>query len=627
MSGICGAWSLNGRIPSPTEIKAIAAPLERRGPDRTHYWHDGPIALGHTLLATTPEALVEVLPLTESDSGCTITADARLDNREELITALDLGGETRTIGDGELILRAYLKWGEDCPTHLLGDFAFAIWDPRAARLFCARDHMGMRQLIYHHAPGELFAFATEADALVAHAGVPKRINEGRIADFLDNLEGIDFTSTFFEEVFRLPPAHTLTVAATGLSLRRYWQLTPGPELKLGSDQAYADAFLKVFTEAVRCRLRSAGPVGSMLSGGLDSGSIAAIAAQLLGTNGNGPLRTFSAIGPDPTTCPESSAIRTVLGLEGIKATTIDHSALCPWLQDLWHLEGETGEPFEQHMTLIRAVYLSARQSGVRVVLDGGAGDVVLTSGNRVAAHLRQRRIRSAWNEACGEQAFWKIRKYRFRSFLGGLWVVFVPNKIRRARRRLGWQIADITHGFSRRINSNFARRVDLRARRTVFRAHVTLQDLPDIDRRTEAISHPHLVAARERYDRTAAAVGIEPRDPFMDIRLIDFCLSLPDDQMQRGGWPKHILRRATEGWLPDSIRWRLGKEHLGWTFTQRLFGEFPDWRTTLEAARPTLNPYVRLPLHDRKTSPEKLEWQFGLFVLARWLERNGHLNR
>ena len=619
MSGICGFFALDG---GAAELGRMLAKLERRGPDATRQWRDGPVALGHTLLATTPEALVERLPLTDAASGCTITADVRLDNREELIAALGQSDETRIIGDGELILRAYLEWGENCPKHLLGDFAFAIWDARAQRLFCARDHMGMRQLIYHHAPGERFMFATEADAVVAHPGVSMRINEGRIADVLDDLEGIDFTSTLFEDVLRLAPAHVLIVSSAGVSVRRYWRLTAGPEVKLESDHAYEVAFLAVLTEAVRCRLRSAGPIGSMLSGGMDSGSIVALAAQLLAANGDGPLRTFSATGPDSATCPESEAIQTVLGLKGIAAETIDYLALDHRLPKLWRLETETGEPFDQHMTLVRAVYLLAREGGVKAVLDGAAGDVVLTSGNRVAAHLRQWRFRSAWRDARGEEAFWKIANYRFWSMLGGLWVAFVPNSVRRTRRRLAWRINDTKLGFSAPIDPNFARRVDLRGRRTTSRAFISLDDLTDAERRAEAISHPHLVAGRERYDRTAATVGIEPRDPYMDIRVIQFCLSLPADQLQRGGWPKHLLRRAAKGLLPDSIRWRHGKEHLGWAFTQRLFAEFPQWSERLDAARPVLSKYVRTSAHQARSNSDTHERQFGLFVLAGWLERN-----
>ena len=623
MSGICGVVRFDGAAPS---LDPILDRLQQRGPDGTSQWHDGPVALGHALLATTPEALIEQLPLVDAVAQCTITADARLDNRDTLIDALGLAGETRTIGDGELILRAYMEWDDECPRHLLGDFAFAIWDHRRKRLFCARDHMGMRQLIYHHARGRIFAFATDVEALVAHNGVPMRINKARIADFLDDLEGVDFTSTFFEDAVRLPPAHTLVIDANGLSMSRYWTLEPGPALTLENDEAYAAAFLALFTEAVRCRLRSNGPIGSMLSGGLDSGSVTAVAARLIGSNGGGLLQTFSAIGPEANSCAESAAIRVALGIDGIEPTLVDHSALGPMLDELWWLECETGEPFEQHMTLIRAVYLAARNNEVRVMLDGAAGDVVLTSGNRVAEHLRQRRFRLAWRAASGEQAYWKIPRYRFRSFGGGLWVAFVPNVIRRARRRLAWRMDDANLGLGRGFNPDFARRAGIRARRAVFRAHVDLHDLSDVDRRIEAIGHPHLIAARERYDRTAAAIGIEPRDPFMDIRLIEFCLSLPADQMYRGGWPKHILRVATEGLLPDAIRWRLGKEHLGWTFTQRLFGAFPAWRASFEAAHPLLSPYLRPRRQDRNPPPEVIERQFGIFVLARWLKRNRQSN-
>lgn len=618
MSGICGVLMFEEATSS---LAPILARLEQRGPDGTREWSDGGVALGHALLATTPEALVEQLPFSDSASGCTITADARLDNRDAMIGALDLSGETRTIGDGELILRAYLKWGGDCPKHLLGDFAFVIWDARRQRLFCARDQMGMRQLIYHHAPGRLFAFASDAEALVAHTGVPKRINEGRIADYLDDLEGLDFTSTFFDNIFRLPPAHVLTVDASGVTTRRYWILKPGTELRLGSDKAYADAFLEVFTTAVQCRLRSAGPVGAMLSGGMDSGSIAAIAAKLLRENADPELRTFSAIGPDPGACPETNAIKAILPLPGICATTVDHSALRLISAKIWRLGAEGGEPFDDHMTLIRAIYVSAQQSRIKVMLDGVAGDVVLTSGNRVAQQLRDRRFKLAWREARGEENFWKSPHYRFRSFLAGFWVAFMPSSARQAKRRLGWLVNDKLLRIGG-IDRQFASKVELKSKRKRFRQHISMNDLAETENRVQAILHPHLVVARERYDRTASTLGIEPRDPFMDLRLISFCLSLPSDQLQRNGWPKYILRIATKGLVPDGIRWRRGKEHLGWTFTQQLFREFPGWRAELDRARDSLSRYVGSDRQVRSFWSSRLEKAYGLFYLARWLARN-----
>lgn len=281
MSGICGLFNLDGAPVAAEDLPGMAALLARRGPERCGAWQAGPVGLGHTLLATTPEAALERLPLEDPTSGCVVTADARLDNRGELLQALGLSDRAAVTGDGQLILAAYLRWGMACLERLRGDFAFALWDPRAMRLFCGRDHFGVRPLVYHHGPGRFFAFASEPRAVLVLPQTPYRINQGRIANHLvTQLEGIDKTSTFFEEVFRLPPAHALLVSPEGVRLWRYFSLEPGPELRLSSNEAYAEAFLEVFTEAVRCRLRGAATVGSMLSGGMDSGSVVAVARGL-----------------------------------------------------------------------------------------------------------------------------------------------------------------------------------------------------------------------------------------------------------------------------------------------------------------------------------------------------------
>ena len=619
MSGICGAWSFDG---GSSDLGPVLALLERRGPDGTHAWADGPVALGHTLLATTPEALVEVLPLTDGDSGCTITADARIDNREELIGELGLSSETRVIGDGELILRAYLEWGEDCPKHLLGDFAFAIWDPGKERLFCARDHMGMRQLLYHYAPGRLFAFATEADALVAHPAVPKRINQGRIADYLDDLEGLDFTSTFFEEVFRIPPAHVLKLDPTGFSVRRYWKLKPGPELKLDADQDYADAFLNVFTEAVRCRLRSAGSVGSMLSGGLDSNSIAAVAAALLAVEGRGPLPTFSAVDSDSVDCAESKAIQVAIRSPLFSPTLIDRHELTQKAGEILQMTQQCAEPFDAYLVIGKAVYAAACRLGVNVVFDGAGADVVLTAGNRVAELLGEGKIRSAAREARHEAQFWGPIWPARRIFFSAAWAMFAPGPIRRLRRRLGWWAKDYTMRLGRdSVSREFAQAVHLGKRRNYFRRHLWQGRPVGAAYRVQSICHPHLVVARERYDRVAAAFGVEPRDPFMDIRLIQFALSLPAGQLQADGWPKVILRRAMAGKVPEEIAWRRGKPHLGWTFTTELIGQLvalPMEQASVQRVTNMIGPIQRSKMTSGMDDASRLK----SMILKSWLDRN-----
>jgi asparagine synthase (glutamine-hydrolysing) len=159
MSGICGQFNLDNATVAQADLRAMTSMLELRGPDRTKRWLDGPFGLGHTLLATTPELQFEHQPFTHAESECVITADVRLDNREELLDAFRRLADRNSTGDAELILLAYLKWGEDCVDRLLGDFAFSIADPRERKLFCARDHFGMRPLYYHHAPGRFFLFS------------------------------------------------------------------------------------------------------------------------------------------------------------------------------------------------------------------------------------------------------------------------------------------------------------------------------------------------------------------------------------------------------------------------------------------------------------------------------------
>lgn len=596
MSGIFGALSLDGGEQAPARIEPMAALLARRGPDGTRLWHEGGAALGQALLATTPEALVEKLPLTDPDSGCTITADVRLDNREALMAALGLEGETRVVGDGELILRAYLRWGEDCPQHLLGDFAFAIWDARAEHLFCARDHMGMRQLLYHHDPGRRFVFATEARAVLAHPGVPRRINRGRVADVILNLEGLDLTSTLYDDLFRLPPAHCLTVGATSFARRRYWQLPSVAPIELPSDQAYADALLEHLTEAVRCRLRTARPPGAMLSGGIDSGSIAVLAARLLAKSGAPPLQCFSAVGPDSETCIETRSARASAALPHLQPTFIESSNLTDQIEELAQLI-ESCEPFDTHMGLIGAVYLTARRAGVDVMLDGVSGDIVLTAGNVAASALRHGRVGTALREIHGLASFYGQQARPWRTLAKSAFAAFAPSPWRAALR--DWRLRRET--IDQRLVASLPEGVNVGERRRRMLRHLRGERPFGPDYRRLAILHPNVTVARERYDRLAGELGIEPRNPFLDIRLVAFCLSLPEQQLQRNGWPKLVLRNAMAGFLPEEVLWRRGKEHLGPQFTEAL---------------------ARRLLTCCPANQVDMERRFKLTLLSSWLRRN-----
>lgn len=612
MSGICGLWDLRGAALPPDPLAPVMARLRRRGPDGAEVWQDGAVALGHASLVTTPEAALERLPLRHADTGCVITADARLDNRDVLLVALGLDRAGGVIGDGALILQAYLRWGEDCVEHLLGDFAFAIRDPRRNAVFCARDHMGMRQLIYTHRAGRLFAFATDARALVALETVPKRLNEARVLDFLDGeIEAVDDEVTFFEEVFRLPAAHIMTVDAQGLRLRRYWRLEPGPMLQLPSDAAYAEAFTEVFTEAVRCRLRSPDTPGSMLSGGMDSGSVAVVAADLLAGQGKGPLPTFSGTGSDYGRV-ETRLIADAMGLPGIAPTAIRHDDLGALLPALRARIDDPEDPFDRHMSMITAIYATAAQAGLKVVLDGVSGDTVFARGNVLEAAIREGRgrdvLRHARSEALASGRRWDFWK----TLLRAGWGKFAPTEIRQKRHH--WLVAqrERRHIARSSLAPELIVKHDLAGRRARYRRHNYPEGLALPAERASKMTAGYITVARERYDRVAAAQGVEARDPFCDLRVLNFCLSLPDSQIWREGHAKFTLRRAMAGRLPDSIRWNRTRDHHGGDFTKAVLDLAPELQPDAfdcsKIARCFLRPGFSLQKGVLDNAPELAFW-------------------
>lgn len=567
MSGICAILRLDGALAEAEFLAPVLAGLAARGPERSNICADGPAALGHALLATTPEAVIEPMPLRHAGSGCLITADVRLDNRADLTAVLGLDTQGRELGDGALILEAYLKWGMECPQHLLGDFAFVIWDPRSHRLFAARDKVGMRQLIYHFAPGKLIACSTDPDPLLGHQDVPRRINAARVADFLEQLEAIDHTSTFYEGLTRLPPAHALQVEGGNLKVWRYWQLTPSATMSRASADDNAQAFLDIFTDAVRARLRSPTPVGSMLSGGIDSGSVVAVAARLLQQMGAPPLATFSGVDDDPA-CKESACIRdaiaTIPNIAPHIASLAEPDDFCA---EVAHLTAIESDPFDGHMALIRAIYVTARKAGVKVMLDGVSGDTTLGTGNMIGFHLRRGRVLTAWAEARAQEEIWGAAEVRTTTaFAAAMRRVLVPARLS-AIRRVRWERANTERAARVSIvEPAIAARVDMAARRQRFSQHVALGESCDPAINARRMLHPFAVVGRERYDRVAGALGIEPRDPFLDVRLLEFCLTLPPEQLHGNGWAKLILRQAMAGMLPESIRWKRGRDHVGWRF-------------------------------------------------------------
>jgi asparagine synthase (glutamine-hydrolysing) len=625
MSGICGLFNLDGGPATEPDLRAMTSLLERRGPEGTSRWQDGPVGVGHTMLATTPELLLERQPFRHHETGCVITADVRLDSRDALLGSLGLKERCDSVGDAELILTAYLQWGEQCLSRLLGDFAFAIWDPRCQTLFCARDHFGLRPLYYHHTPQRIFAFASEPRSILVLPCVPYCLNDGRIADFLvPELEWIDYTSTFFEGIYRLPPGHKITVTPAQLVVSEYWRPEPGPDLGPMSDEDYALGFLEVFTTAVEARLRApAHSIGAMLSGGMDSGSVVAVAKELYKSRGDGALSTFSVARDAGVECAESRAIYAAFSMPSISPTVILPDALDSMIPQL--TSGHE-EPFDGELALLKAIYLAAQGRERKVVVDGAGGDVVLGAGSHITRLIRKGQLFRACTEIIGANKFWDRTPLAV-DFALYVRAALVPEFLKRglrgvldpARARQFLKTSLIAPDFARRVH--IAERF-MRLRRT-FPADWTPDHAVE---RCDAIL-PNMTAGRERYGRQAAAAGIEARDPFLDKRVVDYCTRLPGRVLMSDGWPKMLLRKLMAGRLPDEVRWCIGKPHLGMvvisTIVQRL-AEHGELR--LDDLQTRLEGYV---------DPAALEgaWQdfmagravariYTAYLLGTWLDEN-----
>ncbi len=242
MSGIVGMANRPGLVVDRPLLERMTAAVRLRGPDAQGVWTEGHVGFGHALLGTTDDSPLETQPFS-LDGIVWIAADARVDARPALIAQLKTA-EMAPVGDAadvELILRAYLAWGEDCTSHLLGDFAFAIWDGRAGRLLCVRDQLGGKPFFYATVPSGLI-FSNTLACLRRHPGVSDELNDQAIADFLLFGHNTEPDTTSFAGIRRLPPAHTLEWTSAGPRIRRYWSMPVREPVYYKDPADYVDRF-------------------------------------------------------------------------------------------------------------------------------------------------------------------------------------------------------------------------------------------------------------------------------------------------------------------------------------------------------------------------------------------------
>ncbi|MCE7699855.1 MAG: lasso peptide isopeptide bond-forming cyclase, partial [Methanobacterium paludis] len=507
-------------------------PLNMTEEDRSSTWCEGPVALGHQMLLTTPESLHEKLPIDDEQSGLVITADARIDNRKELSKLLELEN-IENIPDSLFILKAYEKWGEKCPEKLLGDFTFAIWDKNNEKLFCARDHMGVKPF-YYYLSGDAFFFATEMKALFTIPEVPCKVDEMKMASFvLINTQ--DKLLTFYEDVFCLVPAHSLGLNSSESQIRQYWKLDPKLEILMDSDEDYINAFREVFAEAVKCRLRSAFPVGFELSGGLDSSSVVCTAKKIYRKKSpSNNINTFSYVFDDFPEVDERYYIEKVINAGGIEPNFVFADKISPLEQIktiLWHQE----QPFyTPNMAIMWNSYKKMEEKGIRILLGGNGGDEIISHGE---SYLKELAITFKWKKLMNELK--AMPKHSNTSYYQLMVTYFIFPIIPEIFKNLTSRVKKgdmFKKNGTLILNKDFVKKLGGEK----YLKNLKWNSVKEVNtaKKNHYLSITSNQYVLEMLDRGTAAFSIEPRYPYYDKRLIEFCYAIPDEMKFKFGWDR-----------------------------------------------------------------------------------------
>ena len=568
MSAIFGIINKNDKPVLPTELERMNAALAHHGTDGGGLWRRGSAGLGQRLMAFTPEDRYERQPLIGGDGRFVLISAGRVDGREKLITELDLGRESSQarppaeLPDGELLLRAYERWGSGCLNRLVGTFAFAVWDAIKHELFIARSPIIAPTLYYHAGPRGL-AFSTMPKGLFALPFIPRKINEQKLADMLVRSPA-DPQSTQYHGISRLPTGSCLIAGREGISVRPFWQPDLKRELRFKRSEEYVEAFNELHDRVVNDQLRSITPVGIMMSGGLDSTAVAATAARILKTRGERlavftevPRPGFTGSLPAGKYADETPFVQAVARMHDNMDLNLMRTDGRTFLDDLgplfFHLERYFSNTANR--AWIEAIYKEAGRQGARVLLDGGQGNMTFSRGGEglLPELLKAGKLPQAITQARLIARRGGARS-ALRALVGQGLVPFLPSPLWRLLARLrGNKLALSPHPWSNwsPINPEFAaaHRVEERARD--WGHDFLFRPAPNYKEQIyKALILQDLGVFRTPY---RAMYGVDTRTPPADVRIAEFCLAIPEEQFLYKGESRSLIRRAMAGRLPPEI--------------------------------------------------------------------------
>jgi asparagine synthase (glutamine-hydrolysing) len=546
--GLCGVVAL-GRPPEVETAERMARELDHRGPDGDGLFHAGGVALGFRRLAIIDLSEAGRQPFASEDGRLQLVHNGEVYNYRELRRELEARGHRfRSATDTEVILAAYREWGERCVERFNGMWAFALWDGERQRLLCSRDRFGVKPFYYRYDRGR-FVFASELKAFRADPETRLAPNRRAVREYLE--QGyVDHTDeTFFSGIVRLPPAHSLTLDADGLRLWRYWRLEPRDP----PERDPAAAVRELFFDSVRLRLRSDVPIGTCLSGGIDSSSIACAVDHLLRTEAEAakPIgegqRTFTAYfdepGFDERPYAEAVVERTGASPRWISFTDADLVDSLPAIVET------QDEPFGSTSIVAQwYVMREARRAGLKVMLDGQGADEIFAGyhgyfGPFFADLLVRGRLGDLRRELGAYRTVHGASAARTAVALAR---PFVPERARWLARGHVRGGASLVHADLRGLAPSAAANGSPYGDRLRRQLHLILtrRGLPELLRYE---------------DRNSMAHSLEARVPFLDYRLVELLFSLESRELIEQGKTKVVLRRALGDLLPPAVRDRVDK--------------------------------------------------------------------
>jgi asparagine synthase (glutamine-hydrolysing) len=547
MCGICGFYEYKTHKPVDAQVLGdMLNALYHRGPDDSGGYLDKDLALGMRRLS-----IIDLSggrqPISNEDGSIITVFNGEIYNYRNLREQLQSRGHTfLTASDTEVIVHLYEDFGEDCVQHLRGMFGFAVWDTRRQRLFLARDRLGIKPLYYTQAGGPLI-FGSEIKAILQHPAVHARRNDEGLSNFL-SLKYVPAPQTMFDGIFALPPGCTLTCDASGVRVRRYWDLSfanhPNGHR---SEESYAEQLEALLRECVKLHLVSDVPFGAFLSGGLDSSTIVALMSEYL----NEPVKTYSVgFEGDAETFSELPYARTIAE----KFHTDHHevvirpSHLIGLAEKvIWHLD----QPLADHATLANFMVAELASRQVKMVLTGEGGDELFAGYARYAgerlAPLFQLVPRPAKSLALAASAHIpQLRRQKL-----ALYALCQPEE---AARFVSW-FPLFNSEMKQALLTKELRDAPNGDADAVFAEHLARTDATEPLNRMLYVDTklwlPDLLLARG--DKMSMAASLEARVPLLDHTLVEFAASLPQHLKVKGLTRKYLLKKTSQAWLPPEI--------------------------------------------------------------------------